>query len=193
MTNAKLEAVSCRARRRWTTSATATRVAIDAPAPKRAIKTTLRSSCVTLLVLSASKSFSVAIIAATMARIPSMAALPSACTHLYGDDVFRNGAFDQARRIVLDDRETNDAAIICQMMPGFTADFPRAPVDAHQMMLDEYNGVLCFRMRLYNSFGYSVSLAPMNDAWRVMMGPTLPKRVVVEFQTSGIKEVPDWK
>jgi hypothetical protein len=112
--------------------------------------------------------------------------------HLYGDDIFGNGAFDQARRIVLANCETNEAATVCQMMPGFTADFPRAPMDAHQMMLDEYNGVLRFRMRLYNSFGYSVSLGPMNDTLRGMVGPTLPKRVLVEFQTRGIREVPDW-
>ena len=78
------------------------------------------------------------------------------------------------------------------MAPEATSDFPRAPVDAHQMMLDEHNGMLRFRMRLYNSFGYSLSLAAMNDTLRVAMRPTLPKRVVVEFQTGGIREAIDW-
>jgi hypothetical protein len=37
--------------------------------------------------------------------------------HFYGDEVLRNAAFDEARRILLDNHETDEAAAICQMMP----------------------------------------------------------------------------
>jgi len=53
------------------------------------------------------------------------------------------------------------------MSPGFTPDFPRAGTDAHQMMLDEFDGALRFRMRLYNSFLFGDARAlerPSEDA-----------------------------
>jgi hypothetical protein len=60
------------------------------------------------------------------------------------------------------------------------------------MMLDEYNGTLRFRMRLYNSFGYSATLAPMNNTLRAAMGTMLPRRALIEYQTTGIREVNEW-
>ena len=112
--------------------------------------------------------------------------------HFCGDEALRNGAFDRARRIVLEDVESNDAATICQMSPGFPSDFPRAGIDAHQMMLDELNGSLRFGMRLYNSFGYTAMLAPLNGPLRAQIGLQLPKRVLIEYETNGIREVPVW-
>lgn len=112
--------------------------------------------------------------------------------HFYGDDVLRNPAFDRTRGILLEDVESNDVATICQMSPGFPPDFPRAHGDAHQMMLDEFDGSLRFRMRLYNSFGYSAMLAPLDAPLRGLIGPRLPKRVSIEYETTGIRETGSW-
>lgn len=113
-------------------------------------------------------------------------------THFYGDETLRNGAFNRTREIVLENVESNDAATICRMSPGFTPDFPSAGIDTHQMMLDEFNGSLRFRMRLYNSFGYTAILAPLGKSLRVLIGSQLPKRVLIEYETTGIREVPVW-
>jgi hypothetical protein len=78
------------------------------------------------------------------------------------------------------------------MSPGFTPEFPRAKTDAHQMMLDEFNGSLRFRMRLYNSFGYTAVLAPINSALRALIGSNLPKRVLIDYAGAGIQEVAAW-
>jgi len=110
----------------------------------------------------------------------------------FGDEALRNSAFDRTRGIVLENIESNDAATICRMYPGFTPDFPRADTDAHQIMLDELNGSLRFRMRLYNSFGYTAMLAPLNGPLRALIGSRLPKRVLIEYETTGIREVQVW-
>jgi HNH endonuclease len=112
--------------------------------------------------------------------------------HFYGDEALQNGGFEKARRILLEDVPTNEAAAICQMSPDFTLDFPRANTDANQMMLDEFDGSLRFRMRLYNSFGYTAVLAPLNQALKTMFGSTLPKRVLVEYESVGMREVATW-
>jgi hypothetical protein len=104
-------------------------------------------------------------------------------------DIFRDAVFDRAKQIVLDGYETNDAATICKMMPEFPADFPRASMDAHQVMLDVSDGTLRFRMRLYNSFGYSATLGVLSEPLRAFLEPSLPKRVLIEYQTTGIREV----
>ena len=70
-----------------------------------------------------------------------------------GDDALRNPAFDRARGILLNVTECNRVATICEMSPGVTSDFPSVSGDSHQMMLDQSDGFLRFRMRLYNSFG----------------------------------------
>jgi hypothetical protein len=108
-----------------------------------------------------------------------------------GDEALRNGAFDRARGIVLEDVRSNGAAMICQMSPGFTPDFPRAGINAHQMMLDDFNGSLRFQMRLYNSFGYAANLASLRGPLRSLIAQ-LPRRILIEYETIGIHEVPDW-
>jgi HNH endonuclease len=112
--------------------------------------------------------------------------------HLYGDQALADSAFDRARRILLEDVESHEAATICQMSPGFTPDFPRVESDAHQMMLDEFEGGLRFRMRLYDSFGYTVSLAHLNESLRALIRSQLPKRILVEYERTGIREVQAW-
>jgi hypothetical protein len=112
--------------------------------------------------------------------------------HFYGDEALRNGAFDRTRAIILEDVESDHATAICQMSPGFPSDFPRASSDAHQMMLDEFHGSLRFRIRLYNSFGYTAMLAPLNAPLRALIGLQLPKRVLIEYKTTGIREVDAW-
>jgi len=112
--------------------------------------------------------------------------------HFYGDDVLRNPAFDRAREVLLEEVESNEAARICQMSPGFTSDFPRSGCDAHQMMLDEFGGALRFQMRLYNSFGYTATLAPLNGSLRALIGSRLPKRILIEYETTGIRETQAW-
>lgn len=112
--------------------------------------------------------------------------------YFYGDEALRNAAFDPTRGIVLDDVESNDAATICIMSPGFTPDFPSVSIDTHQIMLDECNGSLRFRMRLYSRFGYTAILAPLCESLRVIIGLQLPKRVLIDYETTGIREVPVW-
>lgn len=112
--------------------------------------------------------------------------------HFFGDDALRDGAFDRARRIVLEDDESNDAGTICQLSPGFTSDFPGMSVDTHQMMLDEFQGLLRFRLRLYNNFGYTAILAPLGENLQGPLRSQLPRRVLIEYETAGIREVPAW-
>ena len=113
--------------------------------------------------------------------------------HVFGDAALREAAFDRSRAILLENVETRDAAQICAFYPGFPTDFPRAAIDAHQLMLDEFQGALRFRMRLYNSFAYECTLANLSSPLRALIGSMLPKRVLVEYATAaGIHEVPTW-
>lgn len=112
--------------------------------------------------------------------------------NFYGDKALRNSAFDRTRAIVLEDVENNDAETICKMSPGFTPDFPSASSDTHQMMLDESNGSLRFQMRLYNNFGYTAILAPLSESLRVHIESQFPKRFLIYYETTGIREVPVW-
>jgi hypothetical protein len=75
--------------------------------------------------------------------------------HFYGDGVLRHPASDRTCGILLEEIESNGAATICQMSPGFTSDFPRSGRDVHQMTLDELGGSLRFQMQLYNRFVYT--------------------------------------
>jgi hypothetical protein len=60
------------------------------------------------------------------------------------------------------------------------------------MMLDEFGDFLRFQMRLYNSFGYTAMLAPLDGPLRALIGSQLPKRVLIEYETTGIREVEAW-
>jgi hypothetical protein len=60
------------------------------------------------------------------------------------------------------------------------------------MMLDEHHGALCFRMRLYGSFGYEAILAPSIAALAAPIAAGLPKRILVEYAGVGIHEVATW-
>jgi len=112
--------------------------------------------------------------------------------HLFGDVALRDSAFDRCRSVLLECPETNQATKICRLYPDTPADFPRPNGDAHQMMLDEYRGVLRFRMRLYGSFGYEATLAPSIPALPASIAAELPRRVLVEHAGAGIREVASW-
>jgi len=112
--------------------------------------------------------------------------------YLYGDEAVKGAPFERARKILLEYPATNDAATICQLYRGFPDDFPRGNTDAHQMMLDEFDGQLRFRMRLYNSFGYVALLAPMDRPLRTIIASTVPRLVLVEYEGIGIREVATW-
>ncbi|KAF2991378.1 methyltransferase domain-containing protein (plasmid) [Methylocystis sp. MJC1] len=112
--------------------------------------------------------------------------------HFYGSEIVENPAFDEVRNILLEDTASNAASGRCQQAPGATADFPHTAAESHQLMLDDDNGNLRFRMRLYNSFGYTCVLAGITPTLSKKMAPTLPRRVIVEFNGGGIREVSAW-
>lgn len=112
--------------------------------------------------------------------------------HLYGANVVRDVAFDRARRILLEDIQTKSAASMCQLSADFSPDFPGSSTDVHQMMLDDFNGSLRFRMRLYKSFGYTATLGRPHSSLRTLIWSNLPRRVMIEYKTVGIHEVQSW-
>lgn len=113
--------------------------------------------------------------------------------HFFGNEVLHNEGFDRLRKIVLEDIESSGAKTICQMSTEVTSDFPKVTGDCHQMMIDEFNGTIRFRMRLYNHFCYTAILVTLNEQLRKQIILKLPKRILVDYQSSGIQEVQVWK
>jgi len=112
--------------------------------------------------------------------------------HLLGDETVRNTSFDQSRMIVLEDEPSNLASSLCRMITESAAEFPKASGKCHQLMLDQVGDLLRFRMRLYGSFGYEAILATVDYSLQSLFAKHLPKKVLVEYETVGIREVQDW-
>ncbi|RTL63137.1 MAG: hypothetical protein EKK41_24125 [Hyphomicrobiales bacterium] len=114
------------------------------------------------------------------------------CCHLYGSEFARHECFQLLRDTLLNDKKDDDgrslALRLCRMDADETADFPRSSsADEHRLMLDlTSDGILRFRVRLYNSFGYYAHLGPIPPDLRSTIST---RRVVVDFTSSGMREV----
>lgn len=103
----------------------------------------------------------------------------------------RSAALMPAVDILLEDTPTDAIHGVCRMGAD-ESDFPIPQEECHQLMLDEHKGALRFRMRLYNSDGYTATLGKITDELRSQVGQHLPTRVVVRYNTTGVTEVPSW-
>lgn len=114
------------------------------------------------------------------------------CCYLYGSALARHECFQMLRDTLLKDTKDEEgrplALRLCRMDADEAADFPRSTnADEHRLLLDVTpEGVMRFRMRLYNSIGYRAHLGPLPPEVRSTI---TTKRVVVDFTASGMKEV----
>lgn len=114
------------------------------------------------------------------------------CCYLYGSALARHVCFQPLRDTLLKDRKDEEgrslALRLCRMDPDEDADFPRSTnADEHRLLLDVTpEGLLRFRMRLYNSIGYHAHLGLLPPEVRSKI---TTKRVVVDFTASGLSEV----
>ena len=115
--------------------------------------------------------------------------------HLAGAPFVRDVAFDDLRRILLDTDADDDVMTRCKLSDHSThtpgrAEFPAGDdTNQHRLMLDIFRGQLCFRMRLYGHLGYESILAPATSEIR---SAVTTSRVVVDFDSTGIREVSEW-
>lgn len=118
--------------------------------------------------------------------------------HQFGAELVRGASFDEARRLLFHETEDDEVVrrsgflrsqrfSICEM---FRSSIPPAPTTSeHRLMLDIHNGKLWFRMRLYGSLGYQCALANVTPEIKNTIFTT---RVIVDFETTGIKKVEKW-
>jgi len=115
--------------------------------------------------------------------------------YLYGVEYARHSNFQLLREILLRDKKDNSGASLalraCRMEAGDTPDFPKsANTDEHRMQLDlAEDGILRFRLRLYDSFGYYAHLGVVPAEMRSAIST---RRVSVRSATDGIREVDHW-
>ena len=116
--------------------------------------------------------------------------------YLFGPAAALNPNFNRLRDILLRDAKDEQgqglALRVCRIESGDNEDFPKASVaEQHRLQLDVTpEGILRFRMRLYNSFGYYAHLGLVPPELRGKIGT---RRVVVDFLTGGMREVDTWK
>lgn len=113
-------------------------------------------------------------------------------TYFYGADMARHSAFRRLREMLMDE-PTNRTLVLqhCRMYDGAPTDFPKSgnPKE-HRPQLDlNHQGVLRFRMRLFDSLGYEALLGQAPADWRAGFQT---KRVIVDYVRDGIKEVNSW-
>ena len=115
--------------------------------------------------------------------------------HLAGAPLARDAAFDDLRRILLDKDADSDVMERCtfsdhsMLAPGRAEFPPGVNINQHRLMLDIFRGNLCFRMRLYGHVGYESILAPATSEIKSVITTS---RVVVDFDSTGIREVSEW-
>jgi len=112
--------------------------------------------------------------------------------HTRGAVMARNSAFERIRDMLLNE-PTNRSLVMqhCRMYDQDSPDFPKCGNSKeHRLQLELNNeGVLRFRMRLFDSLGYEALLGQLPYAMRSSFKT---KRVVVDYAGSGIREVISW-
>lgn len=112
--------------------------------------------------------------------------------YLFGSGPAQHANFQLLRDTVLNDKKDEQrrsfALQMCRMDAEASADFPRsASADQHRLQLDvTSDGILQFRMRLYNSLGYCAHLGSVPAELRPSIST---RRVVVDFTAGGMREV----
>ncbi len=115
--------------------------------------------------------------------------------HLADASMARDTVFNDLRSMVLDKQADNEVMKRCNLLNDSSQALGRAgfppPVDSgqHRLMLDIFRGNLCFRMRLYGHLGYECVLAP---ATADIQSAISTARVVVDFDSTGIRKVVAW-
>jgi hypothetical protein len=115
--------------------------------------------------------------------------------HFFGSGAAMDPSFNLLRALLLakeDDDEARRAILrMCTFEPEAPPDFPKgADTDQHRMQLDlTPQGLLRFRLRLYGHLGYCAILGPLPAELR---SGFRTRRVVVDFASSGIREVETW-
>lgn len=115
--------------------------------------------------------------------------------YLYGADYARHSNFQLLREILLRDKKDDSGASLalraCRMEAEDTPNFPKSGnTDEHRMQLDlTETGILRFRLRLYDSFGYYAHLGVIPVEMRSAI---CTRRVSVQSATNGIREVDLW-
>ena len=115
--------------------------------------------------------------------------------YLTDEMLVRDSAFYELRRILFDEGADEDVMSRCQFlddskpMPRRERFPPPADTDQHRLMLDIVDGQLRFRMRLYGHLGYECILAMATANIRKRIATS---RAVVDFESTGIREVSKW-
>ena len=105
-------------------------------------------------------------------------------------------SFDLLRALALADDNDSEARrailCLCTFEPEAPLEFPKgAGTDQHRMQLDLMpQGFLRFRLRLYGHLGYCAILGPLPSELRSSFRT---RRVIVDFASSGIREVETWE
>ncbi|MBN9265137.1 MAG: hypothetical protein J0I75_11370 [Hyphomicrobium sp.] len=112
--------------------------------------------------------------------------------YLYGSVPAQLASFQLLRDTLLNDKKDEQgqsfALRMCRMDVDAAEDFPRSSsADEHRLQLDVTpDGILQFRLRLYNSFGYRAHLGPIPlELWSMIT----TKRAVVDLTAGGMREV----
>jgi hypothetical protein len=112
--------------------------------------------------------------------------------HMFGAEMARDSTFNSLRKMLLDE-PINRTLVMqhCRMYDQDSADFPKSGNPKEHRLQLELNreGVLRFRLRLFDSLGYEALLAQLPYALR---SGFQTKRVAVEYAGSGIREVGSW-
>ena len=114
-----------------------------------------------------------------------------------GADVALDAAFDELRRIVLDEGADDEVVRRCRVLgkeeqaAARRACFPSpSSDDEHRLMLDEFDGTVRFRIRLYGHIGYECVLGQAMLRTREKVGT---QRASVDFADKGIRRVEEWR
>jgi hypothetical protein len=112
--------------------------------------------------------------------------------YFYGAEAARGPTFDTLRKMLMED--PTDRKLVmqdCQMYATDPSDFPKSgnPRE-HRLQLDlNGEGVVYFRMRLFDSLGYESLLGMLPTSLRHSFQT---KRVVVDYPGLGVNEVSHW-
>ncbi len=113
-------------------------------------------------------------------------------TYFYGAEAAKSLEFSTLRRMLIDD--PTDRKLVmqhCQMYDEGPSDFPKSGNPREHRMLLSLNseGVVHFRMRLFDALGYEALLGLLPAS---LISIFQTRRVKVDFVENGISEIQDW-